>query len=420
MAISSASSRRFDVVLFGATGFTGRIVAEYLAHQSSRGIRWALAGRSAARLAAVKQSLVRSAPELASSETLVADAQDPAALAKLAAQTRVICTTVGPYGQVGHALPAACAEQGTDYCDLAGEVAFIRASIDRNDARAKATGARIVHCCGFDAIPSDLGVFMLHEHFRTRHGRHLAQAISIFGPMQGSMSGGSAASTLHMYEEAARAPALQQLLADPYSLNPDRARERGPDGPDDWKVHFNEQLGKWTGPFFLADINTRVVRRSNALAGYPYGRDFTYREVMAFGRGPWARLLATIEQTSLIVSDRLMATRPGRALLRRLYPAAGEGHSLAQRQSGYFGVRILGQSDSTAGPPRTATAYIKGQGDPGYSETAKMLAESALCLALDREKLATPTGVLTPSVAMGAHLLHRLQAAGITFYIEES
>jgi len=404
-----SAPRKLDVVLFGATGFTGRLVADYLA-QTAPTLRWAIAGRNRDKLAQVKSELAGRHPGV---EILVADAADAAALSSVAKDTRVVCTTVGPYSIHGRALAAACAEQGTDYCDLAGEVSFIRDSIDKNHARAEQTRARIVHCCGFDSIPSDLGVHLLGEHFK-KQGQQLKIASFFVGPMKGGISGGTIASMLAMLEEAGRDPRQRRLMGDPYALIPDRDKDRGPDRGDQMAPKFEPLIGAWTGPFVMAAINTRVVRRTNAITGYPYGKDFRYREAMVFGKGAKGAAAAAAFSAGVAAFVTAGSTGPGRSILKPLLPAPGQGPGKAQRDAGFFRVRIVGESEGGG----RAVARVEGKSDPGYGETAKMLGESALCLALDRDRLEPRHGVLTPASAMGNRLIERLRAAGMTFAIE--
>jgi short subunit dehydrogenase-like uncharacterized protein len=410
------AQRRFDVVLFGATGFTGQLTAEYLA-KAAPSLRWALAGRSKEKLEAVRRSLAAVDGKLAALDLMVADAADPAALALVAKKARVVCTTVGPYLKYGRALAAACAEAGTHYCDLTGETTFVRASIDENHARAQATGARIVHCCGFDSIPSDLGTFMLAGEYKVR-GRQLARADFFVGPMRGAASGGTIASMLAIFEQAATDRSVRRLAGDPYALLPDRKQDRGPDGGDQLGVRFEERLGEWTGPFVMAAINTRIVRRSNALLGFSYGRQFRYSEAMSLGRGPRGLVRSSALTAGLGALVAAASTGLGRKLLGKLLPAPGEGPDKAARDAGFFRVRILGEAEGE--PAMRLVARVEGKSDPGYGETAKMLGESALCLALDGAALPAAAGVLTPASAMGAPLLARLRAAGMVFSVSEA
>jgi short subunit dehydrogenase-like uncharacterized protein len=415
--MSDPSGRTFDIVLFGVTGFTGKLAAEYLARRYGAEIAWAIAGRNREKLEEIKRHLMRLVPTLGPLDVLVADCDDAASVDAVARQTRVVCTTVGPYVQHGRELASACAAHGTHYCDLAGEVPFLRESIDRNHARAIETGARIVHCCGFDSIPSDLGVWMVSEHLRER-GHALATASFYCGPMRGGLSGGTLASMANLLEAAGRDAALRRLMADPYALLPDREIDRGPDGGDPREVSFDRRIGEWTGPFVMAAINTRVVRRSNALLGWPYGRSFRYREVMSFGDGPRGLGRAAAMTAGLGVFAATMMTPGGRRLASRVLPAPGQGPSKAQRDGGFFRVRILADSAPPEGEaPLEVLGVVEGTSDPGYGETAKMLGESAVCLAKDVERDGR-AGVLTPASAMGTRLIERLRAAGMTFRVD--
>ncbi len=420
MLRSDRSARSFDVVLFGATGFTGRLVAEYVAKHYARDLVWAIAGRNRAKLEAVRMDLARIEPGLASLEILVADSADLGSLEAVARSTRVVCTTVGPYATHGGPLVNACAMHGTDYCDLTGEVPFIRRSIDENHARAEATQARIVHSTGFDSIPSDLGVWMLHEHLREHHGRSLARASFFCGPTKGGMSGGTIASMMELMDAAGRDRELRRLVADPYALLPDRTKDRGGEGRDRPRVHFDKELGEWTAPFVMSAINTRVVRRSNALLGFPYGRDFRYEETMSLGRGPAGFARAAGLTAGLGAFVAAAASGPGRSVLKRALPAPGEGPSKEQRETGFFKIRLLGESDpGPDGRTVRVEGWVEGTSDPGYGETAKMITEAAVCLAKDETKLPARFGVLTPASAMGSVLIERLRAAGMVFRVAD-
>ncbi|WP_394833466.1 saccharopine dehydrogenase NADP-binding domain-containing protein [Pendulispora rubella] len=404
------SERRFDVVVFGATGFTGKLVAEYLAKvQGPKRLRWAVAGRDKKKLEALKAELVRDGRD--DLGVLVADSSDRAALDELARQTKMVATTVGPYVAYGRELASACAENGTHYADLTGEVPFIRESIDRNHTRARETGARIVHSAGFDSIPSDLGVFMLHQHFAAQD-RKLARAWFFCEAVKGAMSGGTVATMTTLLEGASRDRNVRRLLRNPYAL---ADGERGPEA-DRYKIRFESRIGKWVCPFLMGAINTRNVHRSNALLGYAYGRDFRYSEEMSTGSGPAGFARATAISGGMATFATLAATSVGRRVIKPFQPAPGEGPSADAREAGFFKIRIIGEAEARSGEtPVVADAEIRGHRDPGYGETALMLAEAALCLALD--PLESPGGVLTPSVAMGTHLLDRLRAAGMIFRV---
>ena len=389
------------MVVFGATGFTGRLVAAYLAAAKERP-RWAIAGRSKAKLDALGLGV----------PVLVADALDPAAMAALAQRTKVICTTVGPYATYGSAVVAACAAHGTHYCDLTGEVPWMRRMIDAHDATAKASGARIVHTCGFDSIPSDLGTWALQQALIARTGRPASSVTALFGESSGTVSGGTVASGLGTAAEASADRSVRTLLANPYALDPDPAAPRPP-APDVAAIGWDARLKMFTVPFMMAGINTRVVRRSHALAGLPWGDDFVYREVMSTP-GSARGLMMAAAVTGGLASLAFAMKRPRlRAALARRAPQPGDGPTLEQRTRGHWKARFVGE----AGGQRVVYVAGDAHGDPGYASTAKMLGESALCLALD--PLTTAAGVTTPSLAMGSHLLDRLRRAGLTFAVAD-
>ena len=405
------SEREFDVVVYGATGFTGQLVAEYLLGQYgvNQDLRWAIAGRSEEKLRHVRRELGAAAEHL---PIVVADSSDTDALAAMAARTRVVLTTVGPYALYGSNLVAACVENGTDYCDLAGETQWIRKMIDKHHERAQETGARIVHCCGFDSIPMDIGVFFLQEEAKARHGNYCESIALYVKATKGSMSGGTIASMSNIIQEAQRDRSIVRVLADPYALNPSGERQ-GPDGADQQDVRFDDDVKSWTAPFVMAGINTRIVRRSNALAGYPYSRGFRYREATLTGPGTGGRIKGAMLAAALGALVMGISAKPTRALLHKfVLPKPGEGPSREQQKSGFFSLMQIGKlADGTVMRTR-----IAGDRDPGYGSTSKMLAESAVCLAKD--KLQTGGGVWTPASAMGAPLLKRLrQNAGLTFEV---
>jgi short subunit dehydrogenase-like uncharacterized protein len=402
------ADRDLDLVLLGATGFTGQLVAEYLVRRRS-GARWALAGRSRAKLEHVRRGLTAIDPAAADLPILVADSLDRAAMEALARRTRVVCTTVGPYATYGEPLVAACAAEGTACCDLTGETHFIRRMIDAHHDRAVATGARIVHCCGFDSIPSDLGVFMLHDHLQ-REGDRLAEAHFRVIKMTGGVSGGTVASMMAIMENLGD-PAVRRALGDPYVLDP-AGSPRGPDGRDAFGPGRDAEGGHFTAPFVMAGVNSRVVRRSNALLDHAYGRDFRYDEAIDTGAGVGGLARALAVSAATVGAGALVLTGPGRKLLGRVLPAPGEGPSRETRERGRFRIEV--RAKSAAG--RNLTGVVGGNHDPGYGETAIMLAEAALCLAQD--ELPARGGVLTPATAMGMKLIERLRAAGATYRVE--
>jgi len=400
--------RALDVVVFGATGFVGRLTAEYLAAHAPPGLRIGLAGRSKQRLARVRTELGRGAHDW---PLHVADSGDPASLAKLAAGTRVVVTTVGPYRKHGLPLVEACATSGTHYADLTGEVLFMRDSIERYHELAASAGARIVHACGFDSIPSDLGVLVLSDAVARDRAGKLTDTTLVVKALKGGISGGTVASMKGQMSELRANPAVRRVLGDPYALSPDRAREPklGTERDQLWPA-YDAALGMWTGPFVMASANTRVVRRSNALQGFSYGRTFRYREVFGFGSRPTAPVLAGATSAGLAAFATAIAFGPTRAVLDRFLPKPGTGPSAETRTNGFFRIEIHARASRGA----RYLGRVEAQGDPGYGATAVMLGETALCLALDTDRLPPRAGVLTPATAMGTTLVERLRAAGQT------
>lgn len=388
--------RPLDLVLFGATGFAGRLVAEYLQDHAPEGLRWAIAGRNAGKLQEVVDDLARRVPGSAPIPHRVADSADPAALDALAAETRVVCTTVGPYAKYGPPLVAACVTHGTHYCDLTGEPQFVRRMIDAHHEAARASGSRIVHCAGFDSIPSDLGVFVLQQA-AIASGGPCDRVEYVLTGASGGFSGGTIASLANVLEEL-HDPLVRLALRDPYSLCP----ERGPDDGEQRGPRYRESVGAWTGPFLMAPINERVVRRSNALLGWPYGRNFRYQESMRIGSGPAGWLGAVALSAGSGLGMVALSVGPLRRLVLRALPAPGEGPDALARESGWFSVRLYGWR----GDRLALRVDVRGKQDPGYGATACMLGETALALVAG-ESLGEP-GITTPAAAVGPALAARL------------
>src|SRR5690348_3594634 len=403
-----SGDRDLDVVVFGATGFAGRLVAGYLADHAPPGVRVGLAGRSERRLADIRAGLGSAA---SSWPLLPADSADPGSSGALARAARVVATTVGPYRRQGLALVEACASAGTDYADLTGEVLFMRESIDRYHGVAAGTGARIVHSCGFDSIPSDLGVLLLHHAARADDAGDLEDTTLVVTALRGGISGGTLASGMGQWDEMRASAQARRLVEDPYALSP--AREAEPDLGNQsdlqWARH-DADLGIWIGPFIMAGLNTRVVRRSNALHDWAYGRRFRYREVTGFGSGPAAPVLAAALAAGVKAMTAGLAFPPSRAVLGTVLLRPGQGPGDKTRRDGYFRIQI--HTRTSVG--MRYLGKIEARGDPGYAATSVMLGESALCLALDRGRLPDRTGVLTPATAMGTTLAERLTSAGHT------
>jgi len=401
--------KEFDVIVWGATGFTGALVSAYLLERYGSGdtLNWAMAGRNRGKLEDLRRSLGDRASDI---QLLTADSHDRASLNALARRTRVILTTVGPYSLYGSDLVAACVEAGTDYCDLAGEVPWIRRMIDEHNERARETGARVVHCCGFDSIPSDVGVWFLQTSAHERYGEYCRSVATFVKAAKGTFSGGTLASMTNMIVASSKDKNIVRTLMDPYALNP-VGKRTGSDGRDQTDVRYDELVDAWTAPFVMAGINTRVVRRSHALAGFPYGRDFTYREAMITGHGAPGWMRGTTLKLGLGALVIGIALPPTRYVLQRfMLPAPGEGPSPEMQETGFFKLEQVG-----ALPDGTVVrARVTGDRDPGYGSTSRMLGESAVCLA--RDDLDTPGGIWTPASAMAAPLLERLRRnAGLTF-----
>ncbi|GGC16018.1 saccharopine dehydrogenase family protein [Cellulomonas carbonis] len=403
----SDRARDHDVVVFGASGFVGALVAEHLAHHAPPGTRVALAGRSRERLERVRAGL----PGPASTwPVVVADAGDPVSLAALAASTRVVVSTVGPYLRHGMPVVEACARAGTHYADLTGEAPFVRAVVDRFDDVARSTGARLVHACGYDSVPSDLAVLTLHRRVVADDAGALAH-VRLVARARGGVSGGTLATMRGVVELAASDPAARRLLADPFSLSPDRATEPDVPQPPDAPAPGRAVDGGWVTAFPMASFNSRVVRRSNALLGWAYGRTLRYGEVMAAGRGARGAARALGITAGLGLAAAAFALPPTRALLDRVLPEPGTGPDEQTRRDGWFRMDV--HATTTTG--RHYRAVAAGSGDPGYAATAVMIGEAALALAHDDDRLPDRAGSLTPATGLGDVLVDRLRAAGHTY-----
>ncbi len=404
-------TRDLDVVVYGATGFVGRLTSQYLAQFAPSGTAIGLAGRSELKLTELRDEL---GPIAKDWPLLVADANDHAALTGIAQRTRVLVTTVGPYAKYGKVAVAVCAENGTDYVDLTGEVLFVRHCDETLDGIAKSTGARIVNSCGFDSIPSDLGVWLAADFAARNDLGSLTDTTLVVRQMKGGFSGGTVDSLRNQVDEVKADPALREILADQYSLSPDRENEPDlPPWPDTARAAYVPGLGGWIGPFVMAAHNTRVVRRSNALTGWSYGREFRYREVSAFGKKPLAPVMAAGMALGLGSMEHAMSFSPSRQVLDRVLPKPGEGPSPEQREAGRFKIEVIAHTVSG----KDVKSTFGANGDPGYAATAVMLSESALCLALEADALPAIAGVLTPATSMGEALARRLQLADFTIEV---
>jgi len=405
-------NRQYDVVVWGASGFTGQLVVEYLLRQYPPGgeLRWAIGGRNKEKL---QELLQKWCPNDAQPDLVIADSHDLDSMNCLARSAKVVLTTVGPYARYGSELVKACVENGTDYCDLCGEVQWMQKMIDRYQAAAAQSGARIVMSCGFDSIPSDIGVWSLQQHALSRHGAFCEQMTLLVRKLKGGPSGGTIASMLNAIKEALRDKNVARILQDPYALNPQQKRS-GPDGRDQSNARYNDDAQVWTAPFIMAGVNTRVVRRTNALLDNAYGNTFRYQEATIVGPGIGGRIRAMLMSIGLrlfLIASAIPFTR--RMIIEKRLPKPGEGPTRQQQEDGYFDLLLIGQLRDE----QRLRMRIKGDRDPGYGSTSKMLAESAVCLALDN--LDIDGGIWTPASAMGGAILRRLvDNAGLSFDLE--
>ena len=406
-------SQIFDVVVFGATSFVGQLICRYLVEDvlAERPLQWAMAGRSEEKLKATREALGETAQQ---TPLIIADARDDEALRALCAQTRVVLSTVGPYALYGEPLLKACVEAGVDYCDLTGEVQWMRAMLERYEVVAQASGARVVHCCGFDSIPSDMGLYYLQREAKALLGAYCERVTYRLKAARGGFSGGTVASLLNVSKELKGNPQLRRTLADPYALcvgfEPLKTRQ-----PNVMGSAYDSDHQAWLAPFVMASINTRVVHRAHALQGRPYGVQFQYDEATLMGSGLKGRLSAMAMSAGLGAFLGMTSIAPTRAFLERfVLPSPGEGPSPEEQERGFFDVRLWGE---TAGGDMLKVK-VTGDRDPGYGSTAKMIAESAFTLAFDLREQERVGGFWTPSTLMAEPLLARLtRYAGLSFEV---
>tara|TARA_B100000767_G_C19766251_1_gene537638 strand:- start:315 stop:1532 length:1218 start_codon:yes stop_codon:yes gene_type:complete len=399
-------SKEFDIIIWGASGFTGRLVTLYLfdKYGATSNLKWAMGGRNLSKLEKIRDEVAdKNIP------IIIADSNNKISLINMAKRTKVICTTIGPYAKYGSKLVEACIESHIHYCDLAGEVQWIHKMINTHHEEAKNNGSKIVHACGFDSIPSDMGVYFIQREAKAKRGI-IAQKIKMrVAAISGGISGGTYASLNLFLEEAQKNKLVYKIITNPYSLNPIN-EQSGEDKLDLKSVVFDKESQSWIGPFIMASINTKIVRRSNALISYKYGRKFRYDEATIFGKGFLGRIKGILSTISI---GLIMSAKHGSSLKKCfdfLFPNPGEGPSKKRIENGFYNLIFY----ITLEDGSSAFAKVTGDMDPGYGSSSKMLAESAVCLAKDR--LSNNSGILTPSSAMGDHLLKRLEEnAGLTF-----
>lgn len=403
---------KFDVIVFGATSFVGQILSQYLVdHFDAGDLRWAMAGRSESKLQEVRSKLGAKAADI---PLLVADAGSDAEVKALCLQTKVIISTVGPYALYGEPMIKACCETGTDYCDLTGEAHWIKRMVGPYEAQAKASGARIVNSCGFDSIPSDLGVYFLQQQAQKQFGSHCNDIKMRVKKLKGGASGGTIASVVNLTKEASKDPVLRKELSNPYSICP--ADHSFAVRQKNIVVEYDEENKNWIAPFIMAGINTRIVHRSNALMGNAYGEDFLYEEATLVGDSDKAKRTAKKAAFGMKAFMLGAAIAPTRWVLEKfILPKPGEGPTPEQQLKGGFDLRFTG----TTAKGDSIKVKVTGDRDPGYGSTAKMLGQAAACLAFDIDENA-PGGFWTPASLLAEPLIERLRKdAGLTFDVIE-
>lgn len=409
------NTHRYDVIVWGASGFTGKWVAKHLfdtygpfikPKKNITPLRWAIAGRNADKLAEVSRFIGDANNNV---DCVLADSDDEDSLREMVSNTNAIISTVGPYAFYGSLLVKVCAEEGTHYVDLTGEVPWMREMIDAHHETAKLSGAKIVHSCGFDSVPSDMGVHYAQKQARKKFGKPLKSLSYKLMDVKGGISGGTIASMMNIIEQAVKDKKTRKLLGNPYALNPDKSF-RGPDKGDQTSAKFCSELQQWTAPFMMAGINTRIVRRTNALMNFAYGKDFNYSEVMVTGKGAKGYIKAKTIAAGMKAMVLTSFTPIGRKFMGLVLPSQGEGPKVDPENPGFYHIQFNGHTEKGD----SLIVHLRANGDPGYGSTSKMLAEAAVCLAMDDVNIGG--GFWTPASALGDLYLERLQAnAGITF-----
>tara|TARA_B100001741_G_scaffold65648_1_gene51970 strand:+ start:54 stop:1262 length:1209 start_codon:yes stop_codon:yes gene_type:complete len=396
--------KQFDIIIWGATSFTGKLVVEYIFKKfASTKIKWAIAGRNKEKLENVRSKVAdKNIP------IFIADSFDEKSLSVIVKKSKVICSTVGPYSLYGSLLVELCVKHSTNYCDITGEAHWIRTIIDKFHKDAKKKKIKIVNSCGFDSIPSDMGVYFIQNQIKKAYKSYAKSIKMRVAGIRGGISGGTYGSMNNLLKEAYADKSVFKVLNNPYGLNP-RDKMEGLDKKDLRKIIFDNESKSWIYPFIMAGINTKIVRRSNALSNFQYGKEFTYEEATMAGKGIsgfWKAILALFPLAMIGINPNSFLKK----IVNSFMPKPGEGPGIEKRKNGFYNLRFY----ITIDKKRKAFAKVIGDSDPGYGSTSKMLAESALSLAFDN--LPGNYGVITPSFAMGDKLLNRLKEnAGLSF-----
>ena len=403
----------------GATGFTGKLVVEYLIKNygiENENFTWAIAGRDKNKLERVLSSLKDVDPNSNKIPTLIVDSHDTISLDKMTSISRLVISTVGPYLKFGEALVESCVKNSTHYCDLTGEVPFIRKSIDAFDLKAKKNNCRIVHSCGFDSVPSDIGVLLLQMNSLKKFNKPCDEVNLYVRSIRGGLSGGTIDSMISIYDYMGSNPDHQKLLKSPFSLNPRDSIKNNTRQPSLKSVKWDGDIQRWLCPFIMAGFNSKIVRRTNAITDHRYGIDFRYSEVSSFKKGLTGFLKAMVMFIGLVIIQISLKVRPLLWFLRKFFlPSPGEGPSREIRDNGFFKLDIIGSMDNI----KKIRFTVTGEGDPGYSATAKMITESALSILLDEDRIPKVSGVLTPAAGIGVVLAERLNDKGFNFSLNE-
>ena len=409
----------YDLIIMGATGFTGKLVVEYLIKNygvENEEFTWAIAGRDKNKLETLRSSFKYIDSNSNKIPRLVVDSHNTNSLDKMTSISRLVISTVGPYLKFGEALVESCVKNGTHYCDLTGEVPFIRRSIDAFDIKAKKNNCRIVHSCGFDSVPSDIGVLLLQMDSLKRFDKPCDEVNLYVRSIRGGLSGGTIDSMISIFKYMGSNPGHRKLLKSPFSLNPRESLKNNTWQPILKSVKWDDDIQRWLCPFIMAGFNSRIVMRTNAITDYRYGIDFKYSEVSSYKKGLSGFLKAVVMFIGLVLIQISLKVRPLLWFLRKFFlPSPGEGPSKEIRDNGFFKLDIIGSMDNI----KKIRFTVTGEGDPGYSATAKMITESALSILLDQDRIPKVSGVLTPAAGIGVVLAERLNDKGFNFSINE-